>query len=94
MKNFKIVFLIALLCIQKVFSQGFYYENISTPDKSIDILYGFYTGTIEGMERKDGSVYTVGQIGLINKSKQDFKWNDYKLYILLKNGDLFYNYKT
>ncbi len=94
MKVLKFLVVIVLLLTQKIYGQGFYYEEISTPDKSIDFLFGFYTNTIEGMERNDGSVYTVAQIGLINKSKEDFKWNDYKVYILLKNGDLFYNYKT
>lgn len=94
MKVSQFLVLFVLLLTQKVYSQGFYYENISTPDKSIDFLYGFYTSTLEGIERKDGSVYTVAQIALINKSKEDFKWNDYKVYVLLKNGDLFYNYKT
>lgn len=94
MKIFSCVILLFLLLLQKSYGQAFYYENISTPDKSVDFLFGFYTATIEGMERKDGSVYTVAQIALINKSKEDFKWNDYKVYILLKNGDLFYNYKT
>lgn len=94
MKISQFFVLFVLLFIQKIFGQGFYYENISTPDKSIDFLYGFYTSTLEGIERKDGSIYTVAQIALINKSKEDFKWNDYKVYVLLKNGDLFYNYKT
>ena len=94
MNRLKIFITLVLLFIQKLWAQGFYYEEISTPDKSIDLLFGFYSGNMERMERKDGSIYTVAQIGLINRGKEDFKWNDYKVYVLLKNGDLFYNYKT
>ncbi|MBX9782188.1 MAG: hypothetical protein K2X48_02740 [Chitinophagaceae bacterium] len=32
---------------------------------------------------------------IINKEGADlFKWSDYKIYVMLKNGDLFYNYTT
>lgn len=89
-------FLVALfsLFVNVVWGQAFYYESISTPDKSIDFLFGFYVHNLETEERKDGSEFTVAQIGLINKSQKSFDWNDYKVYVLLKNGDLFYNYKT
>lgn len=89
-------FLVVLfsLFFNVVCGQAFYYESISTPDKSIDFLFGFYVHNLEIEERKDGSMYTIAQIGLINKSQKSFDWNDYKVYVLLKNGDLFYNYKT
>lgn len=72
----------------------FYYEIISTPDKSIDLVYGFYHTQISFVDKPNGQGYTTVRSAIINNSKSPFAWEDYKVYILLKDGDLFRNYTT
>lgn len=72
----------------------YFYEVISNPDKTIDYAFGVYPTRSEYVRNSNGGGYTKMRIAVINYSKQDLKWNDYKVYILMKNGDLFYNYTT
>lgn len=72
----------------------FFYESISNPEKTIDYAFGVYPTRSEYIRNSNGGGYTKMRVAVINYSKQDLKWNDYKVYILLKNGDLFYNYTT
>lgn len=76
-------------------SDPFFYESISNPSKTINFLIGVYYTKNEFITRDDGTGYTKISMALINKEGADpFKWSDYKIYIMLKNGDLFYNYTT
>lgn len=72
----------------------YFYEVISNPDKSVDYAFGVYPTRSEYVRNSNGGGYTKMRVAVINYSKQDLKWNDYKVYILMKNGDLFYNYTT
>ncbi|MFN4285078.1 MAG: hypothetical protein ACK4E8_03850 [Lacibacter sp.] len=76
-------------------SDPFWYESISNPSKTINFLIGFYHTKNEYITRDDGTGYTKVRMAVINKEGADpFYWDDYKIYIMLKNGDLFYNYTT
>ncbi|HEX4957987.1 MAG TPA: hypothetical protein VFV46_07395 [Lacibacter sp.] len=100
----KNILLLSLLCAfflmavpNKVKAQNdpFYYESISNPSKTINFLVGVYYTKNEYITRDDGTGYTKMRIAVINKEGADpFTWSDYKIYIMLKNGDLFYNYTT
>jgi hypothetical protein len=68
-----------------------YLETISTPDKSMDFIAGVYPNTYYYNVSGDYSTLTLK---VLNNSSTSLGWNDYKVYILLKDGTLFYNYKT
>lgn len=88
-------FLMAAPASLKAQTDPFYYESISNPSKTINFLIGFYHTKNEFITRDDGTGYTKIKMAIINKEGADpFKWSDYKIYIMLKNGDLFYNYTT
>lgn len=72
----------------------FYYEIISNADKSINFLIGIYPNDMEYVRSADGTGYTKIRMAIINDAAQSFEWADYKVYILLKDGTLFYNYST
>ncbi len=96
----KKVFVILLLSIglgayaQNEAQDPFYYEIISNADKSINFLIGIYPNDMEYVRSADGSGYTKIRMAIINDAAQSFEWADYKVYILLKDGTLFYNYST
>jgi hypothetical protein len=71
-----------------------HFEIIANADKSINYTIGVYPTLSEYVRNNNGNGYTKMRIAVINNSKQELKWNDYKIYILMKNGDLFYNYTT
>ena len=76
-------------------SDYYYYESISNPSKTINFLIGVYVTKNEYITRDDGTGYTKMRVAVINQEGADpFKWSDYKIYIKLKNNDMFYNYTT
>lgn len=88
-------FLIAAPTTVKAQTDPFFYESISNPSKTINFIIGLYYTKNEFITRDDGTGYTKIRMALINKEGADaFKWSDYKIYIMLKNGDLFYSYTT
>jgi hypothetical protein len=68
-----------------------YLETISTPDKSLDFIVGLYPDTYYYNTTKEYSTMTLK---ILNNSTSILDWNDYKVYIQLSDGTLFYNYKT
>ncbi len=73
----------------------YYYESISNPSKTINFLIGLYVTKNEFITRDDGTGYTKIRMAVINQEgAEPFKWSDYKVYIKLKNNDMFYNYTT
>jgi hypothetical protein len=88
-------FLTAAPLASKAQSDPFYYESISNPSKTINFLIGVYYTKNEFITRDDGTGYTKIRMAVINKEGANpLSWTDYKVYIMLKNGDLFYNYTT
>lgn len=89
------VFLLAAPATVKAQNDPFYYESISNPSKTINFIIGVYHTKNEFITRDDGTGYTKMRMAVINKEGANpFTWSDYKIYIMLKNGDLFYNYTT
>lgn len=88
-------FLVAAPATTKAQNDPFWYESISNPSKTINFLIGFYHTKNEYITRDDGTGYTKVRMAVINKEGANpFQWDDYKIYIMLKNGELFYNYTT
>ena len=79
----------------KAQADSFWYESVSSSDSAIHFLIGVYHTKSEYITRNDGTGFTKMRMVIINKAAvQALRWEDYKIYILLKNGDLFYNYTT
>ena len=73
----------------------FYYESISNDSKSIDFVFGFYPSTYSYNETKDVDGFTSIKTAVINNAKRnDLKWNDYKIMILLRTGKMLRSYST
>ncbi len=76
-------------------SDIYYYEKISNSSKTINFLIGVYITKNEYISSGEDEGYTKIRMAVINDKNADrFKWNDYKIYIQLKNGDMFYSYTT
>ncbi|MBS1626814.1 MAG: hypothetical protein JSR09_04890 [Bacteroidetes bacterium] len=74
--------------------KGFWYEHISNNSKTIDFLFGFYPSYLTKSETQTGKKYTSVKCAIINKAQSEYKWDDYKVCILLKNGELIRSYTT
>lgn len=68
-----------------------YIETIANSSKTTEFILGIYPRTYKWSESLEASQLTMR---ILNKAKADYKWEDYKVYILLKDNSLFYNYKT
>ena len=100
----KKLLLLTLICVAAIMaapvtakaqSDYYYYESISNPSKTINFLIGVYVNKNEFITRDDGTGYTKIRMAVINQEGANtLKWNDYKIYIKLKNNDLFYSYTT
>lgn len=98
------LFFLALICgafltlaptTAKAQADYYFYESISNPSKTINFLIGVYVTKNEFITRDDGTGYTKMRMAVINQEgAEPFKWTDYKIYIKLKNNDMFYNYTT
>jgi len=94
MKNIYLLFLICLANIgfAQTKNEPVYFDNISNATKTIDIGVGLYPSTSQWNEKDS---YTSFIFKVHNNSKSNkMDWDDYKVYILLKDGTIFYNYKT
>lgn len=68
-----------------------YIETISNSSKTINFIVGIYPKTYVYSEASENSKLTMK---ILNKASESYKWKDYKVYILLKDNSLFYNYTT
>lgn len=89
-------FFLALLSVQNVKAQmssddPVYIETISNPSKTINMILGLYPKTYKWSESLEASQLTLR---ILNEAKEDYEWNNYKVYIMLKDNTLFYNYTT
>ncbi len=73
---------------------SYFYSVISTPNKAINFTIGVYhTNFVWNETAKSG--YTVIPGVIINdKTAKPLQWNDYKIFIMLKDGTLFNSYLT
>ena len=90
-----VAFIMAAPVTVKAQADYYYYESISNPSKTINFLIGVYVTKNEFITRDDGTGYTKIRMAVINQEGANtLKWSDYKIYIKLKNNDMFYNYTT
>ena len=73
----------------------YYYTRINNPTKTVNFLLGLYTTCyLDQLTASDSVPYTRIKAAIINDGTNDLKWNNYKVYILLKSGELIRNYTT
>lgn len=68
-----------------------YLETISNSSKSINFIAGVYPKTLVYSSANENSKLTLR---VLNNASDSYKWKDYKVYIMLKDNSLFYNYTT
>jgi hypothetical protein len=96
------LFFLALVCSAmmiaapvKAQTDYYFYESISNPSKTINFLVGVYVTKNEFITRDDGTGYTKIRMAVINQEGANpLNWSDYKIYVKLKNNEMFYNYTT
>jgi hypothetical protein len=96
MKTFFTTILIVTLAIFTAKAQTkYFYTTVSSPDKTIDYLFGFYPSTASYTESASVKPYTSIKAALINqKGAKDFTSKNDKIMILLKSGKLIRSYTT
>jgi hypothetical protein len=71
----------------------YYLESISNGTGTVDFTVATYPISITPNKREDGSYFTIMKMAVVNNPKaNELIWNDYKVYILTKEGKLFFNY--
>ena len=68
-----------------------YLETISNSSKSINFIAGVYPKTLVYSAANENTKLTLR---VLNNATDSYKWKDYKVYIMLKDNTLFYNYTT
>jgi hypothetical protein len=73
----------------------YYLGVFSNTTNTIKFTIGVYPNSVNQSKKNDGTLYTAMRVALVNNEFADtIKWNDFKIYILLKDGTLFYNFLT
>ena len=101
MKKISVLFLsffLLLVGAQRLHAQQtneYYLGVFSNTTNTIKFTMGAYPNSINQSKKNDGTLYTAMRVALVNNEKADtIEWNDFKIYILLKDGTLFYNFLT
>ncbi|MEI6347884.1 MAG: hypothetical protein WCP69_08060 [Bacteroidota bacterium] len=76
---------------QMTASDPVYIETISNTSKTTNFIVGIYPKTFVYSAASENSKLTMR---ILNKADGEYKWKDYKVYLLLKDNSLFYNYTT
>lgn len=94
-KIFTSTFLILMVTLAYSQKISYYYTTVTSPDKTIDYVFGFYPSVSQYTEANGVKPYTSVKAALINqKTAKEFVSKDDKIMILLKSGKLIRNYTT
>jgi hypothetical protein len=76
-------------------SNEYYLGVFSNTTSTIKFTIGAYPNTISQSTRSDGTIFSAMSVAIVNNEKAEpIIWSDYKMYVLLKDGTLFYNFLT
>ena len=92
-----ILFLCMILFHNTVIAQtaDYYLGVFSNTTNTIKFTIGVYPNSINQSKKNDGTLYSAMRVALVNNElAEPIEWNDFKIYILLKDGTLFYNFLT
>ncbi|ABG59984.1 hypothetical protein [Cytophaga hutchinsonii] len=88
-----LVFIFSQACHAQV--NEYFLGVFSNQANTIKFTIGAYPNTVNQSKRNDGSIYSAMRIAIVNNEHAEpIVWSDYKIYILLKDGTLFYNFLT
>jgi len=75
--------------------ESYFWESISTPDKTLNFSVMILPQRYKWIESKTAGNYSTITLSVKNKNKNKIlEWKNYNIYLLLKNNDLIHNYKT
>jgi len=75
--------------------KSYFWESISTPDKTLNFSVILLHQRYNWIESKTAGNYSTIVLSVKNKNKNKIlEWKNYKIYLLLKNNVLIRNYKT
>lgn len=101
MKKINILFLTCFLLIASAVqthaqkTNEYYLGVFSNTTGTIKFTMGAYPNSISQSKKSDGTLYSAMSVALVNNiNAEPIEWNDFKIYILLKDGTLFYNFLT
>ncbi len=75
--------------------ENYFSQVITTPDKTLNFNLFVFHEKYRWVESKTEGNYSTISLVIQNQNKeQAIKWEDYKIFLLLKDGTLFHNYTT
>ncbi len=75
--------------------EPYFSQVVTTPDKSLNFNIFVFHYKYRWVESStEGNYSTVSMVVQNKNQKKTLKWEDYKIYLLLKDGTLFHNYTT
>ncbi len=88
-----LLLLVSLTGFSQEVKYPYYYQAVNNATNTINFIFGLYPATAHYDEGKDFDAYTSIRAAIFNKSPKDsLKWNNFKVNILLKSGQLICNY--
>jgi hypothetical protein len=75
--------------------EPYFSQIVSTPDKTLNFYIFVFHYKYRWVESpKEGNYSTISMVVQNKNQTKPLKWEDYKIYFLLKDGTLFHNYTT
>ena len=96
-KLFIFIFFIFILSglYSKKAQEPYYWESISTPNKTLNFSIIVFHQDYEWTESKTDGNYSTITLSVKNKNKdKQLEWKNYTIYLQLKDNTLLHNYKT
>ena len=96
----KILIIVFFICITSgLYSEKnqdpYYWESIATPNKSLNFSVLLFHQEYNWTESKVDGKYSRLTLSVKNKNKdKPLKWNNYTVYLQMKDNTMFHNYKT
>ncbi len=87
--NLIIIFQANSLLAQIKKNDPVYVQTVSNESKTIDFVIGVYPKTFHWSKTLNATTVTLR---VLNRGNMDYVWNDYKIYIFLRDKTILYNY--
>lgn len=91
---FMLFCLVAVCLLRAKTTETYFYEKIANPSGKVNFVFGFYPEKYTWKESQSSSYTTIPAAVVNDKSADSLQWNDYKVFIMLRDGTLFRNYTT
>lgn len=75
--------------------ENYFSQVVTTPDKALNFNMFVFHEKYRWVESRTEGKYSTVSLVVQNKNQdKDLKWEDYKIFIMLKDGTMFHNYTT